>query len=406
MDGIVYLTEPEKGVAVAAYPERWTYDQAYRHALQDVIHLEEVPFYNGSLPVMRNADKYLKEMYGSNCMDVQINKCARGKGDVYLKRGGEASRCTYALYAGGFDYPYKVRVPWIRAGELAPLGSTKGDAGAQSVAERRRSQASTLPGVGILALQRLGYHVLADVCARDLDSLVRNQTSSSNAERSLGDCLVANRWRTQQEVDNMDILSRRNTVIVELAKPAMQRRVIQRLKALGSAASKTAGVAAAKKAAAEAKAAAVAKKDAEETAEAGPKDAADTTKKLANKKLAGTAASPRPIPASRSTRNPRSGASPPVAKKAAVGEVAAAALPKKVAKLETAAAVAARKVKAAAAAGDDDANKIAEKEANAKVADCLLYTSDAADEEDSVDLGGRRIIKKKKRKRKRWMWNE
>eukprot|EP00658_Telonema_sp_P-2_P006737 TRINITY_DN12541_c0_g1_i4.p2 TRINITY_DN12541_c0_g1~~TRINITY_DN12541_c0_g1_i4.p2 ORF type:complete len:165 (+),score=36.56 TRINITY_DN12541_c0_g1_i4:300-794(+) len=27
---------------------------------------------------------------------------------------------------------------------------------------------------------------------------------------------------------------------------------------------------------------------------------------------------------------------------------------------------------------------------------CLLYTSDAADEEDSVDLGGRRVIKKKK----------
>ena len=28
---------------------------------------------------------------------------------------------------------------------------------------------------------------------------------------------------------------------------------------------------------------------------------------------------------------------------------------------------------------------------------CLLYTSDAADEEDSVDLGGRRIYKKKKK---------
>ena len=26
---------------------------------------------------------------------------------------------------------------------------------------------------------------------------------------------------------------------------------------------------------------------------------------------------------------------------------------------------------------------------------CLLYTSDAADEEDSVDLGGSRIIQKK-----------
>eukprot|EP00656_Telonema_subtile_P052256 TRINITY_DN7238_c0_g1_i2.p1 TRINITY_DN7238_c0_g1~~TRINITY_DN7238_c0_g1_i2.p1 ORF type:complete len:411 (+),score=91.83 TRINITY_DN7238_c0_g1_i2:78-1310(+) len=34
---------------------------------------------------------------------------------------------------------------------------------------------------------------------------------------------------------------------------------------------------------------------------------------------------------------------------------------------------------------------------------CLLYTSDAADEEDSVDLGGRRILKKKKiTKKNRW----
>eukprot|EP00656_Telonema_subtile_P023234 TRINITY_DN24608_c0_g1_i1.p1 TRINITY_DN24608_c0_g1~~TRINITY_DN24608_c0_g1_i1.p1 ORF type:complete len:112 (-),score=15.38 TRINITY_DN24608_c0_g1_i1:1-336(-) len=31
--------------------------------------------------------------------------------------------------------------------------------------------------------------------------------------------------------------------------------------------------------------------------------------------------------------------------------------------------------------------------------DCLLYTSDAADEEDSVDLGGGRIVKKKKKKK-------
>ena len=30
----------------------------------------------------------------------------------------------------------------------------------------------------------------------------------------------------------------------------------------------------------------------------------------------------------------------------------------------------------------------------ARVQDCLLYTSDAADEEDSLDLGRRRIIKK------------
>ena len=33
---------------------------------------------------------------------------------------------------------------------------------------------------------------------------------------------------------------------------------------------------------------------------------------------------------------------------------------------------------------------------NPEISACLLYTSDAADERSSVDLGGRRIIKKKK----------
>ena len=33
---------------------------------------------------------------------------------------------------------------------------------------------------------------------------------------------------------------------------------------------------------------------------------------------------------------------------------------------------------------------------------CLLYTSDAADEEDSVDLRGRRIIKKKRKMEIGW----
>ena len=32
---------------------------------------------------------------------------------------------------------------------------------------------------------------------------------------------------------------------------------------------------------------------------------------------------------------------------------------------------------------------------------CLLYTSDAADERSSVDLGGRRIIQKKKNRKKK-----
>ena len=40
-------------------------------------------------------------------------------------------------------------------------------------------------------------------------------------------------------------------------------------------------------------------------------------------------------------------------------------------------------------------------EVGGRDATCLLYTSDAADERSSVDLGGRRIIKKKKNKNTR-----
>ena len=37
---------------------------------------------------------------------------------------------------------------------------------------------------------------------------------------------------------------------------------------------------------------------------------------------------------------------------------------------------------------------------NAETNACLLYTSDAADERSSVDLGGRRIIKNKNKRKK------
>ena len=48
-----------------------------------------------------------------------------------------------------------------------------------------------------------------------------------------------------------------------------------------------------------------------------------------------------------------------------------------------------RESRVIAASGDDDLGAILDQS-------CLLYTSDAADERSSVDLGGRRIIKKKK----------
>ena len=50
--------------------------------------------------------------------------------------------------------------------------------------------------------------------------------------------------------------------------------------------------------------------------------------------------------------------------------------------------------KAASARG---ANRVLRYMARQSSWSCLLYTSDAADERSSVDLGGRRIIKKKKK---------
>ena len=47
--------------------------------------------------------------------------------------------------------------------------------------------------------------------------------------------------------------------------------------------------------------------------------------------------------------------------------------------------------------GDEQGNGIG---AGLRLLGCLLYTSDAADERSSVDLGGRRIIKKKHNKKK------
>ena len=41
------------------------------------------------------------------------------------------------------------------------------------------------------------------------------------------------------------------------------------------------------------------------------------------------------------------------------------------------------------------ARKLARRARETMVYSCLLYTSDAADERSSVDLGGRRILKKK-----------
>ena len=51
--------------------------------------------------------------------------------------------------------------------------------------------------------------------------------------------------------------------------------------------------------------------------------------------------------------------------------------------------------------GDAEGPKPAKDQVAPASKTCLLYTSDAADERSSVDLGGRRIIKKKKQRKPR-----
>ena len=55
----------------------------------------------------------------------------------------------------------------------------------------------------------------------------------------------------------------------------------------------------------------------------------------------------------------------------------------------------------AGVAWDAPITRLQERNNYRQVLICLLYTSDAADERSSVDLGGRRIIKKKTRRQQR-----
>ena len=55
------------------------------------------------------------------------------------------------------------------------------------------------------------------------------------------------------------------------------------------------------------------------------------------------------------------------------------------------------KVSLEANSPEDEQDCFSDNTHNSHFYDCLLYTSDAADDMQCVDLGGRRIIKKKKR---------
>ena len=106
MDGIIYQTNQSEQVA---------YDRKIAaFALKDLINFEELKFYDGFLRAPANSPKYLKQMYGSQCLEVQINKCARDKGDMFLTN---PKKCNFPCYRGALDFPHMVRVNF-RRGEI------------------------------------------------------------------------------------------------------------------------------------------------------------------------------------------------------------------------------------------------------------------------------------------------
>ena len=110
MDGVMYITNATNDTVVdISRPERFTF------AFSDVLNLVDVLFYDGTIPGIRNASGYLKTRYGEQCLTLQLNKCAKGLGELFLKN---ADKCNWALYKGSVDYPYMIRAPYIVPGSL------------------------------------------------------------------------------------------------------------------------------------------------------------------------------------------------------------------------------------------------------------------------------------------------
>jgi hypothetical protein len=110
MDGVMYETHAKNDTVVdISRPERFTF------AFDDVLNLVDLPFYDGIIPGIRNASGYLTTRYGEDCLTVQLNKCAKWLGELFLE---DADKCKWPLYKGGVDYPYMTRAPYIVAGSL------------------------------------------------------------------------------------------------------------------------------------------------------------------------------------------------------------------------------------------------------------------------------------------------
>jgi len=112
MDCVVYTTNVSEQVAIDG---SWGKKKRVALDLLDLQFFDELEFYDGVLRAPANSTKYLKHMYGTNCLEVQVNKCARGEGSLYKTN---PKKCNSACYSGALDFPHIMQHPNFTRGAI------------------------------------------------------------------------------------------------------------------------------------------------------------------------------------------------------------------------------------------------------------------------------------------------
>ena len=112
MDGVIYESNLSASVAYDRVSKSMITEVVFD--LKDMQHYQELNFYDGKLRAPANALTYLKRMYGDDCLEVQVNKCARQKGTLFLSH---PKQCNYPCYRGALDFPHITREN-IKRGEI------------------------------------------------------------------------------------------------------------------------------------------------------------------------------------------------------------------------------------------------------------------------------------------------
>ena len=104
VDGVAYKTNSTYGTVRDVSSSMKYLNSEFD--LLDFQHFEELPFYDGFLRALAKSERYLKQMYGDDCLRVQVNKCARDAGSLFKK--------SWTLYRGALEHPHMIHYKFVR----------------------------------------------------------------------------------------------------------------------------------------------------------------------------------------------------------------------------------------------------------------------------------------------------